>query len=366
MQGKLKVIGLLVFMSILTNVQAQEKENDKVQDSTKNLRITAFPVVFYLPETGLGYGGLGLSTFRLPGESKESRPSSIQLGLTLTTKKQFLLFMPYEFYLDDEKWRFTGEIGYYKYFYNYFGRGINSDVENEETYTADFPRFRLKTYREIMPRLSVGLGYEFDGFNVLKPEPGGILESSNEIGKEGGTISNLGLLALFDNRDNIFYPTKGWFVEGSFYTSASFLASTFSYNKFELDARYYQKIKEQQVLATNVFLGTRSENTPFEDLNYLGTKRSRGFDNRRYLDNTELTLATEYRFPIWRRFKGAVFGSTSTVSPSLSDLPSSTYRSAVGGGLRYVLNKKEGTRIRVDYGISGDGGQFYFTINEAF
>ncbi len=355
---------LLLFLLLVTlgNAQTQKQAND----SLKNLKITAFPVAFYLPETGLGFGGLGLSTFRLPGENLETRPSSIQLGLTFTTKKQFLLFMPYEFYLDDEKWRFTGELGYYKYFYNYYGRGINSAQENEETYTADFPRFRLKTYREIMPRLSLGVGYEFDGFNVLEPEPGGLLAGSNEIGKEGGTISNLGLLALFDNRNNIFYPTKGWFVEASYFTSANWLGSTFSYTKFEIDARYYQKIKGQQVLATNLFLGTRSDETPFQDLSYIGTKRSRGFDNRRYLDNTEVTLATEYRFPIWRRFKGAVFGSTSTVTPSLSDVFNTTYRGAVGGGLRYVLNKKEGTRIRVDYGISGEGGQFYFTINEAF
>ncbi|WP_419211890.1 BamA/TamA family outer membrane protein [Maribacter sp. X9] len=274
--------------------------------------------------------------------------------------------MPYEFYLDDEKWRFKGELGYYKYFYNYYGRGINSDKDNNETYTADFPRFRLKTYREIIPSLSLGIGYEFDGFNVLQPQEGGLLESSSEIGKEGGTISNLGLLALLNNRNNIFYPTKGWFVEGSFYSGASWLGSSFSYTKFELDARYYQKLKGQQVLATNLFLATRSEGTPFEDLNYLGTKRSRGFDNRRYLDNTELTLVTEYRFPIWKRLKGAVFGSTSTVAPAFVELFSTTYRSALGRGLRYVLNKNEGTRIRVDYGMSGEGGQFYFTINEAF
>lgn len=364
MQIRLQMLILVMITGIFTCAIAQDQK--KVKDSTKNLRITAFPVVFFLPETGLGYGGLGLSTFRLPGESAESRPSSIQLGVTLTTKKQFLLFMPFEFYFDDEKWRITGELGYYKYFYNYYGRGINSLAENQEDYTADFPRLRLKTYREIMPRLSVGVAYEFDGYNVLQPEPGGLLDNSNEIGKDGGTISNLGILALFDNRDNIFYPTKGWFVEGSFFTSAGWLGSSFNYNKFELDARYYQKIKGEQVLATNLFLGTRSENTPFEDLNYLGTKRSRGFDNRRYLDNTELTLATEYRFPIWKRFKGAIFGSTSTLSPDVSDLFSSTYRSAVGGGLRYVLNRKEGTRIRVDYGYSNQGGQVYFTINEAF
>lgn len=345
--------------------QAQQKKNDTIK-TTKNLEVNVLPVVFYLPETGLGYGVLGLSTFRMPGEAVTTRPSSVQLGLTLTTKKQFLLFVPYELYFDEEKWRLKGELGYYKYFYNYFGRGINSEAENEETYTADFPRFRFVAYRELLPRFSLGLGYEFDGYHVLEPEPGGLLDNSNEIGKEGGTISNIGLLALYDTRDNIFFPTKGWYLEGAFYSGAKWLGADFAYSKFEFDARYFQKIKEKQVLASNLFFGTRSSNTPFQDLNYLGTKRTRGFDNRRFLDNTELSLTTEYRFPIYRRFNGALFGSASTVSPSIGDIFNTTYRAAVGGGLRYVINKKEGTRLRVDYGHSSQGGQFYFTINEAF
>jgi len=361
---KLRVLtGVLLFSSICSLYAQNHK---KVKDSTKNLKVNALPVVFYLPETGVGYGVLGLSTFRLKGEQPNTRPSNIQLGITLTSKKQFLLFMPFEFYFDHEKWRVTGELGYYKYFYNYFGRGIDSRMEDQEVYTADFPRFRLNTYREIIPRLSIGIGYEFDGYNVLKPEPGGLLENANEIGVNGGTISNFGLLALFDNRNNIFYPTKGWYIESSYFASAKWAGSSFSYTKFELDARYYQKLKGEQVLATNLFLGTRSSETPFQDLNNLGTKISRGFDNRRYLDNTEVTLVTEYRFPVWKRIKGAVFGSTSTVTPAFGDVFSSKYRSAAGGGIRYVINKKEGTRLRIDYGISGEGGQVYFTINEAF
>lgn len=354
---------LLICSSIVTSSQAQEKEKDTIE----NLKLNVLPVIFYTPETGLGYGGLGLTTFRLPNEKENTRPSSIQLGITFTTKKQFLLFMPYELYLNDEKWRFKGELGYYKYFYNFYGIGIDSREDDQELYTADFPRFRLAAYREFFDSFLVGVGYEFDGYNVLKPKPDGLLDNTADIiGKEGGTISNLGLLALYDTRDNIFHPSKGWYVEAAFYSSTKWLGSSFSYSKFELDARYFQKVKRNLILASNVFIGIRSKDTPFQDLNYLGTKRTRGFDNRRYLDNSEVSITTELRFPIWKRFKGAAFGSTSTVIPSLNDTFKASYKSAVGGGIRFIVNKKEGTRIRVDYGVSSEGGQFYFTINEAF
>jgi hypothetical protein len=98
----------------------------------------------------------------------------------------------------------------------------------------------------------------------------------------------------------------------------------------------------------------------------LGSKRTRGINNRRFQDNAELSLALEYRFPIAGRFGGAVFGSTGTVAPDLGEIFSSAYKNAAGAGLRYIINKRDGVRIRMDYGISSEGGNFYFTIKEAF
>ncbi|MFT5736721.1 MAG: outer membrane protein assembly factor BamA [Maribacter sp.] len=359
------VLGVFYFFMGLVILSAQ-KETKRVKDSTKNFQLTALPVVFHLPETGFGYGGLGLSTFRLKDESVASRPSTVQLGLTFTSKKQLLFFMPYEIYSDNERWRFIGELGYYQYFYNFYGRGIHTEQEDLETFDTDFARFRFSALREIFPSISVGLGYEFDGYNVVNVAPGGVLDNSDEIGKEGGTVSNVGLIAFYDQRDNIFFPTKGLFIQASAFTSMEFLGSDFSYQKVEVDARYYQKLKGNHILASNIFLGTRSKNAPFLDLSSLGTKRTRGHNNRRYQDNVELSAALEYRFPIKGRFGGVLFGSTATVSPTLSDTFISSYKNAVGTGLRYIINTKEGTRIRVDYGVSSEGGQFYFTINEAF
>jgi outer membrane protein assembly factor BamA len=217
-----------------------------------------------------------------------------------------------------------------------------------------------------LPGISVGMGYEFDGYNVVNVAPDGLLDSANGIGAQGGTVSNLGLITFYDTRDNIFFPRKGLFVQASAFTSARFLGSSFSYSKMELDARYYHQLKGNHILAGNIFLGTRSKDAPFLDLNSLGTKRTRGHNNRRFQDNAELSAVLEYRFPIAGRFGGVLFGSTGTVSPTLGDTFSSAYKNAVGTGLRYIVNKKEGTRLRVDYGISSEGGQFYFTINEAF
>ncbi len=342
------------------------QKHEKVRDSTKNLKISAFPVVFYTPETELGFGGLGIATFRLKNEPVNTRPSSAQLGISYTTKNQLLIYAPFEFYKDEERWRVLGELGFYKYFYNFFGLGIDSNEEDEEVYEIDFPRLRLSVLRELKPDFSIGIGYEFDAFTNLKIQEDGILERSDAVGKKDGTVSNIGLVAFYDTRDNIFFPTKGVFLQGSFFASSKLLGSSFNYSKFQLDSRYYRKIGKKQVVATNLFLAGSSKNTPFYDLYYLGTKRTRGWANRRFQDNAELSFAAEYRFPIKGRFGGAAFGSTGTVASDLGKTLSSKFKNAAGIGLRYVINKRDGVRIRVDYGLSNEGGNFYFTIKEAF
>ena len=341
--------------------------NDTVlNDSIKNFKLTALPVLFYLPETGLGYGALGIGTFRFKNETINSRPSSAQLAVSYTTKNQLLIFAPYELYWDDEKWRVVGELGFYKYFYNFYGLGINSNEADFETYEVTFPRLRASVLNEVWANISVGIAYELDIFYDLGVEENGILEATDLIGKDGGTVSNLGLLAFYDTRDDIFQPSKGFFVQAATFTSGSFTASSFSYSKFSLDSRYYTKLKGEHILATNLFFANNGKGTPFFDLNRLGTNRTRGFNDRRYQDNAELSFVTEYRFPVSGRFGGAFFGSTGTVAPDFGNLFSSRYRNAAGLGVRYTINKKDGIRIRIDYGLSEEGGNLYFTIREAF
>jgi len=357
---------MLCFCSAL--LFSQRNKDLRANYSIKNFKLTAFPVLFYLPETGLGYGALGIGTFRFKDEPRGSYPSAVQLAISHTTKNQLLIWAPYELYWDDEKWRLFGELGFYKYFYNFYGVGINASEENLESYEVTFPRVRASVLRQVFPHVLVGVGYELDIYYDLGIQENGILEGSDVVGKDGaGTVSNLGVLAVYDSRDHIFQPTKGWFVQASVFTSARFLGSSFSFSKFSFDARYYQKIKGAHILATNLFVGNTGQGTPFFSLNYLGNNsRSRGFNDRRFQDNGELNMAVEYRFPISGRFGGVGFASAGTVASDFSTLFSSTYRSATGVGVRYTINKKDGIRIRVDYGLSQEGGNIYFTVREAF
>lgn len=363
MHKKLLIFCFFVFFALWGGAQdVQNKSNDTV----KKFRLTGLPVLFYLPETGLGYGGLGISTFRFKNEPEQSRASSAQLAVSYTTKNQLLIFAPFELYWKQERWRLVGELGYFKYFYNFYGLGIDSNQADFETYEVTFPRLRVSLLKEVWPKISVGLGYELDIYHDFVGKENGILERTDIPGKRGGTVSNLGLLIFYDTRDDIFQPTRGFFVQAAAFSAMDFLGASFSYAKFSLDSRFYQKIKGQHIIATNLFLANNGQAAPLYDLNRLGTNRTRGFNDRRYQDNGELSFSMEYRFPLSGRFGGTFFASTGTVAPNFSALFSSRYRNTAGAGLRYTINKKEGIRLRVDYGQSAEGGNLYLTVREAF
>ncbi len=356
---------LVICMSVSMALGAQESDGSIDQD-TNRFQLTPLPVVFYLPETGFGFGGVLVSTYRFAGEAMDTRPSSTQVGVSLTTKNQFLLYVPYELYMDDERWRIQGELGYYKYFYNFFGQGINSSMSDMETYDATFPRLRVSAFRTLSPRFLLGAGYQLDLYSGVRFAEGGILDRTDIAGKsESSTISNVGLQMIYDTRDAVFNPAYGWYIQASSFMSASFLGASYEYTKHILDARYYLPLRAGHTLAFHSYVGMTSGDTPLFELFFLGDNRSRGFDNRRYQDRNEWTTAVEYRFPIKGKIGGVAYMSSSTMSPRAGDVFSGKQRVAGGVGLRYRL-ANEGVRIRLDYAFAQEGSNFYFTVREAF
>lgn len=148
-------ICLILFLLACTSLAIGQESQDSSQINRSKL--SAFPLAFFLPETGFGFGGLGIYTFRMPNEHYDSRPSLFQLGMSYTTRRQILFFAPYELYWSNQSYRAVGELGFYVFFYNFYGLGIDTDVGNLETYDVSYPRFRGTMYHEVKKNFSIGI-----------------------------------------------------------------------------------------------------------------------------------------------------------------------------------------------------------------
>lgn len=343
---------------------------EEVKDSIDPYKPTysLLPVVYFLPETSLGFGVGGISTFRFRKDSITTNPSQFQIGLSYTLLDQILLFAGYRTFWDNEKYLSYGELGYYRYIYNFYGVGPNTPIEQEELYDLTYPRIRISVLQESSPNLYLGLRYWFDAFNITRVGSGGLLDTQPILGNRGGRAAGFGPVLNYDSRDDQFYPAQGYFIEGVALPHTKVFASEFEFLKLSLDVANYQKVGKNQILALNFYGESNVGEVPFYQMALLGgTKRLRGLYEGRFRDNNSVVLQAEYRWKFYKRFGLTVFYGAGNVFNLPSDLSLSLTKHTYGGGLRFQLTKKEKVNLRLDVGLSPQGSaNFYVTFGEAF
>ena len=335
--------------------------------SPNRLKTIPLPVVFFTPDTKWGYGVASLLTFNFKKDSLNARRSSVTVGAVYTQLKQFLAYIPFQLFPQNQKYWISGEVGYFKYIFNFFGTGNDISPDYIEKYDAKFPRIRLNLSQKVKQGLYVGLRYAYDDFNFTKRADEGILIKNKLTGSSGGRVSGVGAIVNYDTRDALFSPTTGWVVEGQLYTEGGYTGSDFSYQRLAVDASKYYKLGEKGVLAFNGVASFSVGDVPFHQMPVIGgTKKMRGYLEGKYRDENLLMLQTEYRFPLFWRLGAVAFGGLGEVSDKPYKWDFSNIRYNFGAGLRVMMDKAQKINIRADYGIGYKSSGFYLTIGEAF
>ncbi|WP_338872274.1 BamA/TamA family outer membrane protein [Spirosoma sp. SC4-14] len=347
----------------------------------KPFSIFPLPILYYTPETRFAYGVAASATFRFkrdyalinkanqqlrPAGSApdKPRPSNVMLLAAYTQNRQILLFLPFQVFYDQNMYYVYGEAGYYRYNYNFFGVGQHEVPR--ENYEVNFPRIRLNALRRIQPHLYAGLRYEFENYQIVSVEPGGLLASGTVPGGQGGRLAGAGLGLFYDTRDNVFYPSKGLVADFSYLGHGQGIGSDFCYNRYVADVSFYQKLGSRAIAAFNYVVSITGGIAPFNGMSLLGgTKRMRGYYEGRFRDQNMTLFQTELRVHIWKRLTGVVFGSAGMLGDAEKLFRADAIKTAYGAGLRVRINN-EGLNIRADYGFGHKSSGLYLTIGEAF
>jgi outer membrane protein assembly factor BamA len=343
-------------------VAAQKKEK-----SPNRFKMVALPVAFYTPDTKWGGGAGGLSTFNFKSDSLRARRSSVTVGVVYTQLRQVLLYFPFQLFPQNQKYWIAGEVGYYRYVFNYFGTGNDLSPDYIEKYDATFPRIRLNMSRKVGDNLYAGLRYAFDDFDFTRRDPNGLLVRNEVPGSDGGRISGVGAGFNYDTRNSIFFPEKGILAEGIVYAEARQTGSQFTYQRISLDVAKYIGIGKKGVLALNTAAVLSFGEVPFHQMPVIGgTKRMRGYFEGKYRDKHLLLLQGEYRQPLFWRIGVVAFGGLGMVGRDFNALALPNTRYNYGAGIRFLLDKAQRINVRADYGIGYKSKGFYLTFGEAF
>ena len=364
-------------------------------DSLLNLPAMGIPVVNYSPESTWEFGAAAQGYFRLPNQE---RSSIVQLDGTYSLKHQWYINAQGNLYFGNRRsdngyrtgktWQLQFRVGYSDRPATYYGRYGEGDFANEGNIGIGMLRkstpYQLQRgYLHLQTPVYVGK------YTAVGPMVD-MLIAQYDIQDTYTTVHPLlqvalGAVALYDSRDNVFYPSKGVFAKVSAaaaWTNEVDIAqgqqATVN-GLFSADVRQYISLPHSLVLAwqfkTQLMLSEYaiSHLTLYPMLPRLGGQDGlRGISSDMFRDDVMLQLQAELRIPIWSIFRAAVFAGIGDVY-DYHNWHWATPKVGYGVGLRAAINKAK-VNIRFDIARSNvdprwdniNAYSFYLTATEAF
>lgn len=179
------------------------------------------------------------------------------------------------------------------------------------------------------------------------------------------TLSALGLVAEYDTRNNLFFPTKGSSVVAEYMVYDAALGSDFDYATFEVDAYQFVPINQHVTLA---FAGSYSSlNSDDAFLPPLSKPyiNMRGVAAYKYQGDEVSTLQAQAMWHLNHRWTINAFYGVGSTAEEHSELFEETV-DAYGVGFRYQIARRYGIHVGVDVAFSEDQGTAYFQVGTGF
>jgi hypothetical protein len=184
------------------------------------------------------------------------------------------------------------------------------------------------------------------------------------VGLTGFDSNGLGLVAEFDNRDNVRNATKGQHFVLHNIAYRESLGGDESFDVLKGQYVSYLPFGDEHVLAIQV-MGRWTDDAPQGGFSSVTL---RGYTRGNYLNEHYTHIDADARFHIRGRWGATAFAGLGCLYARVSDCSDSEdlYASA-GGGVSYVLKPDAGVVMRAEYAVGEkDNSAFYLTIGQPF
>jgi hypothetical protein len=323
----------------------------------------ALPVVFWMPETRVGFAAASGLHFRLDGAS---RASSLFAVGAYTLEHQYSADVAADLTLRGGT-LLSGRVRAVHFPDSFYGLGPRSRASAREQYTRRWLQAMFAA------ELTGGSGHFRIGPRIdLRAEantglqPGGALLSGKVEGATGFSAVGLGGSAAWDTRDLPLFPTRGSFVELWYLHYPEELGHHREFADVSLEGRVFHPALGRSIVALAAYVEQAFGDVPFTLLPKLGSASYlRGWRDGRFRDQLATAAQAELRIPLPDRFAAVLFASAGEVARDLGAIRLDTLRLAGGAGLRFRLTP-EGTNIRLDVAESTAGPEVYLLLLESF
>ena len=352
------------------------------------------PQVGYGPDTGV-LGGLKFTsrdlldtgaTLDLDGvySINGQQGYSVVLGSPFLLENRLLMMTQAYYYLDPQR--------------EFFGLGNNDQgpTPASTNLIQDFGGSFTVGWR-LFERLALNLEFRVRDVSIRNGERDGDIPFTPERfpdlpGVDGGVVVPVGLSLVWNNRDDLLRPTRGWRTILKALHANGAWGSDFEYSQFIVDLGYLRSFfDENLVLAIRMngeYIQAPPDRVPFWELSELGGDDTlRGFFPYRFLGTSRILFNLEVRFPIvdfdffdiWDvDIDGVAFADSGRVFIDDDDLEDEfrldddileriidDFQYDYGGGLRIKL--ADALVARIDVGFSDEEtGLVYLEFGQTF
>lgn len=328
-----------------------------------------YPTLAYSPETRWEFGVSSLYVYSA-NRDLSNRLSEVKAFTFYTQENQYGIWLDHTIYSDKNLWFFYGKARYQSFPLFYYGIGPDSPSEFTALIDGNYTLLRERVLREVTPSLYFGLELDYQrlaNVSYLETSPDYVAPT---LGEYGSTNLGLGLGLLYDNIHNAMNPREGLYSEWAFMNYRTGLGSDYNFTTYITDNRIYHPIKENTVLAAQVYGQFTAGDAPFNMLSLMGGESlMRGYYLGRYRDKNLIAGQVEYRilpFEFSKRWGASVFLAAGQVYGTDQSFSWDGFLPTGGAGVRYLIFPDKDIYTRIDISYTHEGSGVYFFIGEAF
>ena len=370
------IILLFTMLSIPLQTVAQEKQKKKpLRDTLDNAIDISYylsnlhgflPVIAPITEPAVGYGATLAGAFFIPKKTEDKKfkmPDIVGAAGGITSNKTWFAGVGYVGFWKDDHIRYRGGLGYADIRLKYYGAS-GSLLEDKSA------EFRLKTYFLLQQALfRIGDSrFLLGGKYLFMKTTATFFEESDIPGINPQdmdfTNSGIGLIAEYENFNNIFSPTKGLRVNLTYNQYLEFIGSDRNFGRLSFFLYYYLPIFLHRWTA-GFRLDTQmaTGDPPFYMKPFIAL---RGVPAMRYQGNYTALIETEQEVMVTKRWSLVVFGGYGGAFKSFEEISDAGSAWNAGAGFRYLIARMFGLKMGLDVARGPEQWAVYVVIGSAW
>lgn len=348
-----------------------KKVIDYFRDSNKpkpqnKVDFGVLPGPHYSSTTGLGLGIIGTATYTTDAADSTLARSNASVYTDMTTDGYFMVGLRGTHLFPKEKYRFDYKLKLSTFSTQFWGIGFtNGENDSNET---DYRLNNINAMGRFMFKLAhntyLGPFVNYRFFQARSIDPA--FEHLWNGQKRKLNIYTAGISFTYDSRDFMLNAKKGVFLQLDQTFSPRFLGNkNYGFSTTEVTFATYGKLWKGAVLAGELHGQFNYGHTPWAVMSAVGSNdRMRGYYEGRYRDQNLIEGQIELRQHIKGRNGIVLWVGMANAFDNFNNM--AWRKNLYNAGFGYRWEFKKGINVRIDYGLTPDGGGFIFNINEAF